>query len=163
VTWERGRLVRSVRVSSAATADETSALPGAGRQMKLDHVGIAVYSIEDALRTYQQLGFALHEVVAIEEQKVRVAVLPAADSRIELLEPMAPDSPIQKFLEKRGEGVHHLCFQVENIQQKVEELRSASMQLISMSSETGLAGRKIAFLHPKSTHGVLIELVERET
>jgi methylmalonyl-CoA/ethylmalonyl-CoA epimerase len=131
--------------------------------MKLDHVGIAVHSIEEALRTYEhRLGFELHEIVAIDEQKVRVAVLPAGDSRIELLEPTAPDSPIQRFLEKRGEGVHHLCFQVEDIRRKIEELRSASLQLISMSSQTGLQGRKIAFLHPKSTHGVLIELVESE-
>ena len=131
--------------------------------MKLDHVGIAVRSIEDALRTYQQrLGFTVQEMVVIHEQKVRVAVLPAGDSRIELMEPTAPDSPIQRFLEKRGEGVHHLCFQVEDIRRKVEELSSSSLQLISMSSETGLEGRKIAFLHPKSTHGVLIELVECE-
>lgn len=131
--------------------------------MKLDHVGIAVHSIEEALRRYQQLGLALHEIVAIEEQKVRVAVLPAGDSRIELLEPTSPDSPIQRFLEKRGEGVHHLCFQVQDIRQKIERLRSASLQLISMPSEAGLEGRKIAFLHPKSTHGVLIELVECES
>ena len=129
--------------------------------MKLDHVGIAVHSIDDALRTYEhRLGFELHEIVAIDEQKVRVAVLPAGDSRIELLEPTAPDSPIRRFLEKRGEGVHHLCFQVEDIRRKIEELRSASLQLISMTSDAGLEGRKIAFLHPKSTHGVLIELVE---
>jgi methylmalonyl-CoA epimerase len=145
-----------------AVADETSALPG--RLMKLDHVGIAVHSLEDALQTYQQrLGFALQEVVLIEEQKVRVAVLPAGDSRIELMEPTAPDSPIQRFLEKRGEGVHHLCFQVEDIRRKIEELRSSSLQLISMSSDTGLEGRKIAFLHPRSTHGVLIELAECES
>ena len=131
--------------------------------MKLDHVGIAVHSIKEALLTYQQrLGFAVHEIVVIDEQKVRVAVLPAGDSRIELLEPTAPDSPIQRFLEKRGEGVHHLCFQVEDIRRKIEELKCASLQLISMSSETGLEGRRIAFLHPKSTHGVLIELVECE-
>ena len=87
--------------------------------MKLDHVGIAVHSIADALRTYQQrLGFELYEIVVIDEQKVRVAVLPAGDSRIELLEPTAPDSPIQRFLEKRGEGVHHLCFQVEDLRRK---------------------------------------------
>jgi methylmalonyl-CoA/ethylmalonyl-CoA epimerase len=129
--------------------------------MKLDHVGIAVHSLEDALLTYQQrLGFTLHELVSIEDQKVRVAVLPSGDSRIELMEPTAPDSPIQRFLEKRGEGVHHLCFQVEDIRRKIEELRSASLRLISMASDTGLEGRKIAFLHPKSTHGVLIELVE---
>ena len=131
--------------------------------MKLDHVGIAVHSLEAALLTYQQrLGFTLQEVVLIEQQKVRVAVLPSGDGRIELMEPTAPDSPIQRFLEKRGEGVHHLCFQVEDIRRKIEELRSASLQLISMASDTGLEGRKIAFLHPKSTHGVLIELVECE-
>ena len=131
--------------------------------MKLDHIGIAVHSIEDALRTYQhRLGFSLGEIVVIEEQKVRVAILPAGDSRVELMEPTAPSSPIQKFLEKRGEGVHHLCFQVEDIQKKVKELQAASLQLISMSSDTGLEGRRIAFLHPKSTHGVLIELVECE-
>lgn len=129
--------------------------------MKLDHVGIAVHSLDDALQTYQRrLGFTLHEVVLIEEQKVRIAVLPAGDSRIELMEPTAPDSPVQRFLEKRGEGVHHLCFQVEDIRRKIEELLSASLQLISMSSDSGLEGRKIAFLHPKSTNGVLIELVE---
>ncbi|MCI0424216.1 MAG: methylmalonyl-CoA epimerase [Acidobacteria bacterium] len=131
--------------------------------MKLDHIGIAVHSIEDALGTYQhRLGFSLAEIVAIDEQKVRVAILPAGDSRIELLEPTAPSSPIQKFLEKRGEGVHHLCFQVKDIQSKVKELQSASLQLVSMPSDTGLEGRRIAFLHPKSTHGVLIELVESE-
>ena len=132
--------------------------------MKLDHVGIAVHSIDEALRTYEhRLGFELHEIVAIDEQKVRVAVLPAGDSRIELLEPTAPDSPIQRFLEKRGEGVHHLCFQVDDIRKMIDELRSASLQLISMSSDKGLEGRKVAFLHPKSTHGVLIELVECES
>lgn len=132
--------------------------------MKLDHVGIAVHSLDDALQTYQRrLGFTLHEVVLIEEQKVRVAVLPAGDSRIELMEPTASDSPIQRFLEKRGEGVHHLCFQVEDIRRKIEELLSASLQLIPMSSDSGLEGRKIAFLHPKSTNGVLIELVECES
>jgi methylmalonyl-CoA epimerase len=132
--------------------------------MRLDHIGIAVHSIEEALRTYQhRLGFKLLEIVAIDEQKVRVAVLPAGGSRIELLEPTAPDSPIQRFLEKRGEGVHHLCFQVKDIRRKIEELRSASLQLISMPSDTGLEGRKIAFLHPKSAHGVLIELVECES
>jgi methylmalonyl-CoA/ethylmalonyl-CoA epimerase len=130
--------------------------------MKLDHVGIAVHSIEAALQTYQQLGFSLHEIAVISEQKVRVAVLPAGESRIELLEPTAPDSPIQKYLEKRGEGVHHLCFQVSDIRRKIEELRAASMQLVSLPAQTGLEGRRIAFLHPKSAHGVLIELVECE-
>jgi len=131
--------------------------------MKLDHVGIAVHSIEAAVRSYQQIGFTLDEIVTIEEQKVRVAVLAADGSRVELLEPAGAGSPIQKYLEKRGEGIHHLCFQVSDLRQKIEELRAASMQLISLPSQTGLEGRKIAFLHPKSAHGALIELVECES
>jgi len=156
--------IKERRLDPYTAVDEImKGLPSIERLMTLDHVGIAVHSIEEALRTYQQrLGFTVHEIVVIDEQKVRVAVLPGGDSRIELLEPTAPDSPIQRFLEKRGEGVHHLCFQVEDIRRKIEALKSASLQLIAMSSETGLDGRKIAFLHPKSTHGVLIELVECE-
>ena len=129
--------------------------------MRLDHIGIAVRSIEAALKTYQgQLGLAVIEIVEIEEQRVRVAVLPCGESRIELLEPTAPDSPIQKFLDKRGEGIHHLCFEVENIEKKLQELQAGSLQLVKPASGRGLGNRKIAFLHPKSAHGVLIELVE---
>ncbi len=129
--------------------------------MRLDHIGIAVRSIEAALKTYQrQLGLAVTEIVEIEEQRVRAAVLPCGESRIELLEPTAPDSPIQKFLDKRGEGIHHLCFEVENIEKKLQELQAGSLQLVKPASGRGLGDRKIAFLHPKSAHGVLIELVE---
>ena len=129
--------------------------------MRLDHIGIAVRSIEAALKTYQrQLGLAVTEIVEIEEQRVRAAVLPCGESRIELLEPTAPDSPIQKFLDKRGEGIHHLCFEVENIEKKLRELQAGSLQLVKPASGRGLGDRKIAFLHPKSAHGVLIELVE---
>jgi methylmalonyl-CoA/ethylmalonyl-CoA epimerase len=129
--------------------------------MRLDHIGIAVRSIEAALKTYQrQLGLAVTEIVEIEEQRVRAAVLPCGESRIELLEPTAPDSPIQRFLDKRGEGIHHLCFEVENIEKKLRELQAGSLQLVKPASGRGLGDRKIAFLHPKSAHGVLIELVE---
>jgi methylmalonyl-CoA/ethylmalonyl-CoA epimerase len=129
--------------------------------MRLDHIGIAVRSIEAALNTYQrQLGLTVTEIVDIEEQRVRVAVLPCGESRIELLEPTAPDSPVQKFLDRRGEGVHHLCFGVQNIEKKLRELQAGSLQLVEPASGRGLGDRKIAFLHPKSAHGVLIELVE---
>jgi methylmalonyl-CoA/ethylmalonyl-CoA epimerase len=129
--------------------------------MKLDHIGIAVHSLEAALQVYQgKLGFELTEIVDIPEQKVRVAVLPSGESCVELLEPTAADSPIQRFLEKRGEGIHHVCFRVEDIEAKIEELRAASMQLIDSASSSGLRDRRIAFLHPKSSHGVLMELVE---
>jgi methylmalonyl-CoA/ethylmalonyl-CoA epimerase len=132
--------------------------------MKLDHIGIAVRSLEAALKTYQgQLGFDVTEIVDIEEQRVRVAVLPCGDSRIELLEPATADSPIQKFLDARGEGIHHLCFQVENMERKLSELQAGSVQLAKSASGKGLGDRKIVFLHPKSTHGVLIELVESGT
>jgi len=129
--------------------------------MKLDHVGIAVRSLKLALETYKNhLGFELHEIVTIEEQRVNIAVLPCGESCIELLEPTGEDSPIFRFLEKRGEGVHHLCFRVDDIDQKLNRLKSTSIKLLNETPCLGLKDRKIAFLHPKSTHGVLIELVE---
>ncbi len=132
--------------------------------MKLDHIGIAVKSVDDALKTYQdRLGFAVTEVVTLAEQKVRAAILPAGDCVLELLEPTAPDSPIQRFIQKRGEGVHHLCFQVEDIRETVEVLQAASMTLVDLDSDRGLADRQVAFVHPKSANGVLIELVEVKT
>jgi len=129
--------------------------------MKLDHVGIAVRSLELALQTYvSQLGFELREIVTIEEQGVKVAILPCGEGRIELLEPTGSDSPIYRFLEKRGEGIHHLCFQVDDIEGKLDQLESTPIKLLNETPCLGLENRKIAFLHPKSTHGVLIELVE---
>ncbi len=132
--------------------------------MKLDHIGIAVRSIDEALKTYQsKLGFAVAEIIVVEEQKVRVAILPSGDSTLELLEPTAPDSPVHKFIERRGEGVHHLCFQVEDIEKKIAELQAGLMSLVNLTSSVGAGDRKVAFLHPKSTHGVLIELVEMKS
>ena len=129
--------------------------------MKLDHVGIAVRSLELALQTYvSQLGFGLREIVTIEEQGVKVAILPCGEGRIELLEPTGPDSPIYRFLEKRGEGIHHLCFQVDDLEGKLDQLESTPINVLNETPCLGLENRKIAFLHPKSTHGVLIELVE---
>jgi methylmalonyl-CoA epimerase len=129
--------------------------------MKLDHVGIAVRSLKLALETYKDdLGFELREIVTIEEQGVKVAVLPCGESCIELLEPTRSDSPIFRFLEKRGEGVHHLCFRVDNIDAKINALKSSSLKLLTETPCLGLNDRNIVFLHPKSTHGVLIELVE---
>jgi methylmalonyl-CoA/ethylmalonyl-CoA epimerase len=124
--------------------------------MKLDHIGIAVSSIEEALRTYQSLGFQVEDIVTIEEQKVRLAILPTGESQIELLEPTDDSSLIRRFLEKKGEGIHHLCFKVENLAQKVSELNNTNDQIPCR----GYENRKVAFLHPKTTHGVLIELVE---
>ncbi len=129
--------------------------------LSLDHIGIAVHSIEEALRTYQiAMGIEMEASVIVEEQKVRVAILPVGESRIELLEATDPSSPICGFLAKRGEGVHHICFKVKDFDQKLTAFRKAGLQTLPDSSGTGYEGRKIAFLHPRSTHGVLIELVE---
>ena len=131
--------------------------------MRLDHIGIAVNSIEEALKTYQSgLGFSLSDIATVEHQKVRVAVLPLGESRIELLEPTDLISPIRKFLDKRGEGIHHLCFKVRNLAEKLQQLEGAGLQRIDSIPCRGLENRKIAFLHPKSTHGVLVELVEEK-
>ena len=130
-------------------------------ELSLDHIGIAVHSIEDALRSYQvAMGIKMEASVTIEEQKVRVAVLPVGESRIELLEATDSTSPICKFLAKRGEGVHHICFKVKDLNRKLMAFRKAGLQPLQDSSGTGYGDRKIAFLHPRSTHGVLIELVE---
>jgi methylmalonyl-CoA/ethylmalonyl-CoA epimerase len=129
--------------------------------MTLDHIGIAVNSIEEALKSYQTgLGFSVKDIVTIEQQKVRVAVLPSGESRIELLEPTDATSPIQKFLTNRGEGVHHLCFRLGNLEEKLQELRKKAIPIIDTVPCLGLENRKVAFLHPRSTHGALIELVE---
>ncbi|MFN8008556.1 MAG: methylmalonyl-CoA epimerase [Terriglobia bacterium] len=129
--------------------------------MKLDHIGIAVKSLKDSLQTYtRDLGFEVVEIVTIEEQGVKIAVLPRGESCIELMEPTRSDSPVARFLEKRGEGVHHLCFRVEDIEARVEELKGSPIKVIHETPCLGLRHRKVSFLHPKSTHGVLIELVE---
>ncbi len=132
--------------------------------MKLDHIGIAVRSLEVALKKYQgELGFSLKEIATIQDQKVRTAVLACGESFVELLEPIHLLSPIQKFLDQKGEGVHHLCFEVDDLEGKLRELTASSIQVIDMVPCRGLENRKIAFLHPKSTHGVLIELVEKKS
>ncbi|MDE2667944.1 MAG: methylmalonyl-CoA epimerase [Acidobacteriota bacterium] len=129
--------------------------------MKLDHIGIAVHSIDKALRSYRvAMGLEMEGAIDVEEQKVRVAMLPVGESRIELLEATDPTSPICRFLANRGEGVHHICFKVRDLDQKLSAFRKAGIQILSDADGTGYEGRRIAFLHPRSTHGVLIELVE---
>ena len=111
--------------------------------MKLDHVGIAVRSLKLALETYKDhLGFELHEIVTIEEQGVKVAVLPCGESCIELLEPTRNDSPIFRFLEKRGEGVHHLCFRVDDIDQKLDAAEINPHKIVKRDSMSRSQGSK---------------------
>jgi methylmalonyl-CoA epimerase len=127
----------------------------------IDHVGIAVKSIDEAKGFWvDTLGLKLSHVEEVPEQKVRVAILKAGEITIELLEPTSPDSPIQRFIEKRGEGLHHLTLQTDQLAERLQKLKSAGVALLNEQPRIGAGGAKIAFLHPKSAHGVLVELCE---
>jgi len=128
---------------------------------KIDHIAIVVRSIEEALRTYEgALGLELADVEEVPEQAVKVAFLPVGDSEIELVEPLTTDSGVAAFLEKRGEGMHHICLEVEDIEAALRDLAAKRIRLIDQQPRQGAHGR-VAFLHPKSAHGVLIELIEK--
>ena len=131
--------------------------------LKIDHLGIAVHSIEEAKKLFQDtLGLKFEGSETVEEQKVTTAFFPVGDSEVELLESTSPDGPVAKYLEKRGEGIQHIAFRVENIEEALAELKEKGIRLIDEKPRMGAGGAKIAFLHPKSTHGVLIEISERE-
>jgi len=124
----------------------------------LDHIGIAVRSIDEAKKFWvDQLGMKITHIEEVPEQKVRVAML---DAGIELLEPTSPDSPVAKFIEKRGEGLHHVTLQTGNLADRLKALKAAGVNLIDEKPRIGAGGAGIAFLHPKSAHGVLVELCE---
>ena len=130
--------------------------------LKIDHLGIAVKSIDEGKNFWTDvlgLEFAGSETVA--EQKVNTGFFPVGESEVELLESTAPDGPIAKYLEKKGEGIQHVAFRVENIEKALEELKDEGIRLIDEKPRKGAGGAKIAFLHPKSTQGVLVELCER--
>lgn len=131
--------------------------------LKIDHIGVAVKSIEETKKLYSDLLGLEHagsETVA--EQKVTTAFFPVGDTEVELLESTAPDGPIAKYLENRGEGVQHIAFRVENIEEALAELKAKGIRLIDEKPRRGAGGAKIAFLHPKSTYGVLVELCQRD-
>jgi methylmalonyl-CoA/ethylmalonyl-CoA epimerase len=129
--------------------------------MKLDHIGIATKDINDALKFWQDaLGLENVHTEEVAEQKVLTAMLPIGETRIELLEPTSDDSPISKFLEKRGGGIHHIAVEVDNIEESLAKLRSQGMRLIDETPKVGAGGCLIAFVHPSSTNGVLLELVQ---
>jgi methylmalonyl-CoA/ethylmalonyl-CoA epimerase len=129
--------------------------------MQIDHIGIAVKSLADAVKVYEQvIGLEVSGYDQVDDQGVRVAMLPAGDSRIELLEPIRSDSPIEKFIAKRGEGIHHIAVRVDNIEQALERFKAAGARLIDATPRAGAHNTRIAFVHPASTHGVLLELVE---
>lgn len=128
----------------------------------IDHIGIAVKSIEGALKFWEDtLGIKCTGIEEVAEQKVKTAFLPIKDTEVELLEPTADDSPVAKFIEKKGEGIHHLAIRVENLEQALEELKLKGVRLIDEKPRKGAGGAKIAFLHPAATGGVLLELSER--
>lgn len=129
--------------------------------MKLEHIGIATRGIEEAVGFWRDaLGLDIIETEVVEDQKVRVAMLPIGESRVELLEPTSEDSPIAKFLEKRGPGIHHIAIRVEDIRATLAQLRESGARLIDEVPRNGAGGCLVAFIHPASTGGVLLELVE---
>ena len=130
---------------------------------KLDHIGIAVKNIDESLAFYRDtLGLSSVGEEVIEEQKVKVAFLPLGDTELELLESTSPDGPVAKFIEKRGEGIQHIALRVENIEEALKELKEKDFRLIDQQPRYGAGNAKIAFLHPKATGGILLEISERE-
>ncbi len=128
---------------------------------KIDHVGIAVRSLEEAVKVWEGLGLKVDEIEEVPDQKVRTAIIHIGESRIELLEPTAEDSPIAKFIAKRGEGIHHIALGVDNIEEHLKELKEKGYRLIDEKPRIGAGGAKIAFVHPKAVTGVLLELCQR--
>lgn len=130
---------------------------------KVDHIGIAVRNLEEVIPYYTEtLGCPLLKIEEVASQKVRVAFIDAGNIKLELLEPMDESSPIAKFMDKRGEGIHHIAFGVEDIDSRMAELREKGVQLLSEEAKPGAGGAMVAFLHPKSSNGVLYELCEKQ-
>ena len=129
--------------------------------MKIDHIGIAVKSLADAVKVYENaLGLKVSGYDQVDDQGVRVAMLNTGESRIELLEPTGPESPIEKFMGKRGEGIHHIALAVDDIEKALEQLKAAGVRLVDSAPRRGAHNTRTAFIHPSSTHGVLLELVQ---
>ncbi len=128
---------------------------------RINHIGIAVNDIDEALKVYRDaLGLEVTRIADEPEQKVKVAFLPRGDSEIELLEPYPGEGPVRKFMEKRGEGIHHICLEVDDIEAALAKLAEQGVQLIDTTPRLNARGQKIAFIHPQGAHGVLIELCE---
>lgn len=130
--------------------------------LKIDHLGIAVNSIEEGKRLWSDvLGLAFQGSETVDSQKVTTAFFPVGESEVELLESTSPDGPVAKYIEKKGQGIQHIAFRVENIEEALAELKAKGVQLIDQAPRMGAGGARIAFLHPKATNGVLVELCER--
>ena len=129
---------------------------------RVDHIGIAVKSIAESLKVYEAMGLKSVGVEEVAEQKVRVAFLPIGETEIELLESTAPDGPVAKYIEKNGEGIQHLALRVDNLEAALAEMKAKGVRLIDEKPRYGAGGAKIAFVHPRSTGGVLLELSQRD-
>lgn len=131
--------------------------------MKVDHIGIATRSIEESLSFWRDaLGLEVKHTETVEEQGVNVAMLPAGEPRVELLEPTGPSSPVAKFLEKRGPGIHHVAVRVDDIRASLARLKREGARLIDEEPRVGAGGCLVAFIHPSASGGVLLELVEHQ-
>lgn len=131
--------------------------------LKIDHLGIAVNSVEDGKKFWTDvLGLPFEGAETVAEQKVTTAFFPVGESEVELLESTAPDGPIAKYIEKKGTGIQHIAFRVADIDEALEELKAKGVQLIDQTPRVGAGGARIAFLHPKATGGVLVELCQRD-
>jgi methylmalonyl-CoA/ethylmalonyl-CoA epimerase len=131
--------------------------------MKIDHIGVAVKNLEESLKFYQEtLGLELHGIEIVEEQKVKVAFLPIGDTEIELLESTDVDGPIAKYIANKGEGVQHIAYRVDDLEKAIADMLSKGVKMIDEKPRYGAGGAKIAFCHPKSTNGVLVELCQRD-
>jgi len=131
--------------------------------LKIDHLGIAVNSIDEGKNFWSDvLGLDFEGAETVAAQKVTTAFFPVGESEVELLESTAPDGPVAKYIEKRGQGIQHVAFRVENIDDALAELKDKGVQLIDQQPRIGAGGARIAFLHPKATNGVLVELCQRD-
>ncbi|MCH1626657.1 methylmalonyl-CoA epimerase [Fredinandcohnia quinoae] len=131
---------------------------------KMDHIGIAVTSIEDSLPFYTEtIQLKLEGIEVVESEQVKVAFLKIGDSKIELLEPLTSESPIAKFIEKRGEGIHHIALAVDSIEERIDEIKKKGIQMLQENPKIGAGGAKIAFMHPRSTGKVLFEFCEKDS
>jgi methylmalonyl-CoA mutase, C-terminal domain len=155
--------VETAKYIEAAVAERDGlVLPEKQMIKKIDHIGVAVSSLDQALPFYvNHLMLQLEAIEEVESEHVKVAFLKVGDSRIELLEPTSKDSAIAKFIEKRGEGIHHIALGVEEIQARIDELKAQGIQFIQETPKKGAGGANIAFMHPKSAQGVLVELCEK--
>jgi methylmalonyl-CoA epimerase len=129
---------------------------------QIDHIGIAVKSLAAAKAIYEKLGLSISPEETVEQEQVRVVMVPVGESRLELLEPTSEDSTIARFIAKRGEGLHHICLRVPDLPAAVRRLKKDGVRLVSEEIRTGAGGHRYVFLHPSSAGGVLLELVESQ-